>query len=118
MICDKMAMHLYRYQKCIAMKKVIISTLFFLSIAGFASAQSSNKNSEKQVSTSSHKAKKTIHKKPTHSKISTNTAQPDNRKEVMKDGQLATPTGHEATPVNSDQFQSIKDSASKKGKKQ
>jgi hypothetical protein len=102
------------------MKKMIISTLFFLSIAGFASAQSNNtsKNSGKQVATSSHKAKKAVHKKVAASKTSTKTAQPDNRKEFMKDGQLATPTGHEATPVNSDQFQSIKDSASKKGKKQ
>lgn len=100
------------------MKKMIISTLFFLSIAGFASAQSSSKNSEKQVSIFSHKAKKAVHKKVAASKTSTKTAQPDNRKEFMKDGQLATPTGHEATPVNSDQFQSRKDSASKKRKKQ
>lgn len=100
------------------MKKIIISAVLFLSIAGFASAQSSNKNSGKQVSTSSHKAKKAVRKKPDVSKTSTKAAIPDNRKEFMKNGQLATPTGHDATPVNSDQFQGIKDSANKKGKKQ
>ena len=100
------------------MKKIIISTVLFLSIAGFASAQSGDKNPGKQFSTTSHKAKKALNKKLAASKTSTKTAVPDNRKEVMKDGQLATPTGHEATPVNSDQFQSKKDSANKKGKKQ
>jgi hypothetical protein len=100
------------------MKKMIISTVFFLSIAGFALAQSGDRNPGKQVSTSSHKAKKAGHKKVAASKTPTKTAVPDNRKEFMKDGQLATPTGHEATPVNSDQFQSKKDSANKKGKKQ
>jgi hypothetical protein len=41
-----------------------------------------------------------------------------NRKEYVKDGQLATPTGHEATPINSDQYQSPRDSSDKKRKKQ
>lgn len=100
-----------------AMKKIIFSTLFFLSITGFASAQTTSTNrssSTKHVSTSSHKAKKSIAKKS----ATTTTVQPDNRKEYMKDGQLATPTGHQATPVNSDQYQSPRDSANKRRKKQ
>jgi hypothetical protein len=112
-----MAMHLYDSFKCMAMKKIIISTLFFLGIAGFASAQttSTNRNSvTKHISTSSHKAKKPVSKNT----AATITVQPDNRKEYVKDGQLATPTGHQATPVNSDQYQSPKDSSNKKKKKQ
>jgi hypothetical protein len=34
------------------------------------------------------------------------TVEPDNRKEYMQDGQLATYTGHQAAPINSDEFQS------------
>ena len=98
------------------MKKMIISTLFFLSIAGFALAQSNNKNSDKKISTSSHTAKKAVHEKTIASNTPAKTVELDNRKEYMKDGQLATRTGHEATPVNSDQFQSEKGSVKKRKK--
>ena len=97
--------------------KKIISTLLFISMVGFASAQTlSTKRSSNNthVSTSSHKAKKSVAKKTAASTAN----QPDNRKEYMKDGQLATSTGHQATPVNSDQYQSLRDSSSKKRKKQ
>ena len=98
------------------MKKMVILSMFLLNIAGLASAQTSStgKNSNtKHVSTPSHKAKKTATKKSSATKVET-----DNRKEYVKDGQLATPTGHEATPINSDQYQSARDSSNKKKKKQ
>jgi hypothetical protein len=106
-----------------AMKKIILSTIFCVAIAGFASAQTLKSKSSKTTtytSTTSHKAKKQSRKKSS-ARIDTtnNTATiPDNRKEYMKDGQLATRTGHEAAPTNGEQFQSIKDSANKKRKKQ
>ena len=99
------------------MKKIIFSAIIFLGITSFASAQTtsnSRNSSTKHVSTSSHKAKKSSAKK----RSSTKTVELDNRKEYMKDGQLATPTGHDATPVNGEQYQSVRDSSNKKKKKQ
>jgi hypothetical protein len=102
--------------KCMAMKKILFCSLLSLMIAGFASAQSTsrNRNSGKTVSSSPYKPVKTDGKKSASA-----TAIPkDNRKEYVKDGQLATSTGHQATPVNSDEYQSPRDSANKKKKKQ
>jgi hypothetical protein len=99
------------------MKKITVLTLFLLSIAGFASAQTSTSNKSsntKHVASTSHHSKKSPNKKSTAAK----TIDTDNRKEYVKDGQLATPTGHEATPINSDQYQSPRDSSDKKRKKQ
>lgn len=89
--------------------------MFILSLTGLASAQSmsTGKSSNTKHVSSSHKAKKPAGKKSGTSKVET-----DNRKEYVKDGQLATPTGHDATPTNSDQYQAAKDSANKKKKKQ
>lgn len=108
-----------------AMKKIIFSTIFFLAVAGVASAQTSKVSGSKTTtytSTSSHKAKKQPNKKTSTAKIKSSgnsTVVPDNRKEYMENGQLATRTGHEAAPTNGQQFQSLKkDSANKKRKKQ
>ena len=114
------------------MKKIIFPTMIFLSIAGFASAQttSNDRNSStKYISTTSHQAKKAVSKKAGSSKTKkASTAKTrstqrveleksidvNNKKEYMKDGQLATPTGHEAAPINGEQFQSLKDTAKRK----
>lgn len=103
------------------MKKMIVCSVLCLSIGVFASAQttSNGKNSSgRQVSTSSHTAKSSTRKKPGTVMTTTRATLPDNRKEYMKDGQLATPTGHQATPINSDEYQSARDSSRKKRKKQ
>src|SRR5690349_15900035 len=100
-----------------AMKKMLLSTLVFATITTFASAQTrstSRSANKKHVTTAAYNGKKTA----TKNSASTTTKQPDNRKEYVKDGQLATPTGHQATPINSDQYQSPRDSSSKKKKKQ
>ena len=99
-----------------AMKKIILCSVISLMMAGFTSAQttSRSRNSGKTVSSSPYKPLKTDGKKSASA-----TAIPkDNRKEYVKDGQLATATGHQATPVNSDEYQSPRDSANKKRKKQ
>jgi hypothetical protein len=98
------------------MKKIILCSVVSLMIAGFASAQttSRSRNSSKTVSSSPYKPVKTNGKKS----ASATTIPKDNRKEYVKDGQLATATGHQATPVNSDEYQSSRDSANKKRTKQ
>ena len=103
------------------MKKMIVCTVLCLGIAGFASAQTNSSNrvsSGRHVSTSSHTAKRTTTKQTGKITTVTKTTLPDNRKEFMKDGQLATPTGHQATPINSDEYQSPRDSALRKRTKQ
>jgi len=93
-------------------------------ITHFASAQTSGRNSKviSYTSTTSHKAKKQAVKKTATAKIiiTNNSTRviPDNRKEYVPDGQLATRTGHQATSANGDEFVGIKDSANKKRKKQ
>jgi hypothetical protein len=95
------------------MKKILFF-LLSLGIAGFASAQSSVKNTNAtKVSKHSSKPKKAASKKST-----AQTVELDNRKEYTQNGQKATPTGHDASPSNGEQFQSVKDSAAKKRKKQ
>jgi len=84
-----------------AMKKIIVLTLCLLNIAGLASAQTSISYKSfytKHVASTSHHSKKSPGKKSTPTK----TIETDNRKEYVKDGQLAIPTGHEATPINSE----------------
>lgn len=102
------------------MKKIIFSTIFILTIAGFASAQTTKRGNSKTItytSTTSHKAKKPIRKTNT-AKIepvnNSTTVIPDNRREYMQNGQLATYTGHQATPINTDEFQSEKKRAKKR----
>lgn len=106
------------------MKKIFFSVIFCFTMAGFASAQTSKSKSSKTTtytSTTSHKAKKPTRKKAGTARIDAtpnSTTVPDNRTEYMKDGQLATRTGHEAAPTKGQQFHSLKDSANKKRKKQ
>lgn len=123
MILYKMATHLHDLSKCIVMKKIIFSTLFFLCMAGLASAQSDSRNTNtKSVSQTTKRSAR--HRSRTVStsekanatetvsaRTNSKTVIPDNRTEYMQDGQLATYTGHQAAPSNSDEFQS------KKGKK-
>lgn len=89
---------------------------------GVASAQTNKKNSKtiSYTSTSSHKAMKLKANNTRRIEPAGNSARvlPDNRKEYVKDGQLATETGHEAAPTNGEQFQSLKDFARKKTGKQ
>ena len=89
------------------MKKTIFFALFSFAIAGVASAQ--NKRMSRHRNTTNFfadTAKSEITKKEFIKKMEV--IEPDNRKEYMQDGQMATYTGHEATAVNSEQFQSIK----------
>jgi hypothetical protein len=124
-----MAVHLYHHTKYIVMKKIIFSTLFLLSIAGFASAQSDSRNSSRSVSntsTSKHISKASSKTQKTKNNKSTDTQKNStsksivtgNRTEYMQNGQLATRTGHQATPVNSDEYQSVKKTIKKKRSKQ
>jgi hypothetical protein len=119
-----MAMHLYTLTKCIVMKKMILCSVLCLSLAVYASAQTTSRSrnsSGRQVSTSSHTAKRTTYKKEGgETSIATIPMRipVDNRKEYMQDGQLATATGHQATPINSDEYQSPRDSSLRKRKKQ
>ena len=103
------------------MKKIVFSTIVFLSIAGFTSAQSSGNRNTNTTSVSNTSAKgKKVSSQKANSKARkiTDPQVLDNRKEYMKDGQKATITGHDAAPTNGEQFQSLKDSADNKRKKQ
>lgn len=97
-----------------AMKKIIFAALLFMGIQGVAFAQtSSSKNSTSlhtgtvsETSPKTHTAKRYRQPKRIH----------NNRKEYMQNGQLSTYTGHEATPVNTDEFVGIKKHSLKKTK--
>ena len=108
------------------MKKMILPTVCFLIIAGTASAQT--RHSRRRSSTTSSTVTKPIvtNQNETTTVIQPETDNtreartssvriiPDNRKEYMINGQLATYTGHQATPVNSDEFQSLRKDDDKK----
>lgn len=107
------------------MKKIIFSAIIIFCFADVASAQTtsaktSSGSSNTRVSkkfTSSHKAK--ISRTPTSSTAASSKQIkkiPDNRKEYIQNGQLATYTGHQATPTNTDQFVGIKKKPVKKQK--
>ena len=102
------------------MKKMILPTICFLAITVTASAQTRNSRrrgsttsstittSEVNKSTQTATTARPENENTTEVRQSSTTVIPDNRKEYMIDGQLATYTGHEATPVNSDEFQSLR----------
>lgn len=108
------------------MKKMILPTICFLALTVTASAQT--RNSRRRGSTSSsvtttsavnHQTQTATTARPendntTEQRPSSTQVIPDNRKEYMIDGQLATYTGHQATPVNSDEFQSLRKEDNKK----
>lgn len=111
------------------MKKCLFSALFFICMAGLASAQSTSGNTNaRSVSNTSHTkhatkvASKTKKSVATKNSVKTTTAPnstatapiPNNRVEYMQNGQLATVTGHQATPVNSDEYQSGRGKKKKK----
>jgi hypothetical protein len=88
------------------MKKIIFTAFLFMGIAGFAMGQT--KKTTKSKSTN----KSTQHKTSSqgHQAI-------DSSKHYMwKDGQEATPTGHDATGVNGDHARATKDTARKRSK--
>jgi hypothetical protein len=92
------------------MKRVILPLISFLLISGVASAQTLK-------TTKKHKkvlVKKVAKDKPASTSQS---AVPDNRKNYMyPDGQKATPTGHDAAPVNADTYEALDKNSSKKKK--
>lgn len=92
------------------MKRIILAAVFFFSMTGVALAQNSSGNSAGNKSPVSTTVKDNNNKKPIKNAPGQTVGDtiPDNRKEYMQNGQLATYTGHQATPVNSDQYQSKK----------
>lgn len=111
--------------KCIIMKKMILPAVCILMIASTASAQTRNsrrrgREISSTVTTSSvaNEAKNPTIAQPLSdnrraSRQTLITVIPDNRKEFMQDGQLATYTGHQATAINTDEFQSARKSDAK-----
>ena len=92
------------------MKRFILCGLLLtgFAIAGLAQTSGKAKNSSTS-SASVNKSSKT--------KKSTGPVRLNNRKIYRwKDGQKATPTGHEATPSNGSQYSAINDSTRSKGK--
>lgn len=100
-------MHLWDHLKMHAMKKIFFLVLFSFVMAGFASAQTKRMSRHRNTT---HFSADTSKKEIITSQFirKSEAVEPDNRKEYMQDGQLATYTGHEATAINADQFQSIK----------
>jgi hypothetical protein len=98
------------------MKRMIMTVLAIGLVAGAASAQSSSGQSSRSTSVSStgtYKAKKGKKAKKAPSEVL------NNRKTYnWKNGQRATPTGHEAAPLNGS-YQSLKkDTAAVKQKEE
>ena len=104
-------------------KNVLVFVFVFLfGTAGSAFAQTSKNYSEQPDSVRvSVKRSSTTSAEITPVRRRANRVQPaeiDNRKEYMQDGQLATYTGHEATAVNAEQFQSLKKKTDEKREEQ
>lgn len=104
------------------MKKIIFSAIILFGLAVSAQTTSA-KISVKSNSTVSKKSI-SLHKANSEKSSTKRTAKsttqrkkiPDNRKEYMQKGQLATYTGHQATPINTDEFVGIKKKTVKKSK--
>jgi hypothetical protein len=98
------------------MKRMILTVLAIGLVAGAASAQSSSGQSSRSTSVSStgtYKAKKGKKAKKAPSEVLNN-----RRTYHWKNGQRATPTGHEAAPLNGS-YQSLKkDTAAVKQKEE
>ena len=97
------------------MKKILLAAGLFLFV-GFASAQSTQNSKTTNNGTTVHKT--TVHNsKKKSKKAKTVTKKPLNqRKEYQwKNGQEATPTGHEATGVNGGYSAIKKDTTRKNG---
>ena len=108
------------------MKKLFLFAISVLGMAGFAMAQTSGNNSSKNttvVSSGKNHTKSvkhyTKHKKSNKVTSARSTQQLNNRENYQwKNGQEATPTGHDATSSNGDSYVSQKkDSASKSPKR-
>ena len=110
------------------MKKMVLAMVCFLTIAGAASAQTRNSRHRGSAPNSTITTSAVTHPTetatitqpgPDNSREATSTSMtiiPDNRTEYMQDGQLATFTGHEATAVNTDEFQSLRKNDNKRVK--
>ena len=96
------------------MKRMILAAVLAIAITSVASAQTTSGSSQNAGSTKNSTSTSTK-KKSSKSKTPLN-----NRKNYnWKDGQSATPTGHEATPSNGTQYSAIrKDTGSARGKKE
>jgi hypothetical protein len=89
------------------MKRMVIPAAVLLLIAGGATAQSTGGNSSGSTGQSSSTTRTTSKKDKKAKKA--NTVDLNDRKMYKgKDGQRATPTGHEATGTNSESYQSLK----------
>lgn len=85
------------------MKRLILSAIALVFMAGAASAQTSGSNSSRSTSVSSTTAKKNKKDKKAPSEVF------NNRKIYnWQTGQRATPTGYEATPTNGGGYVSLK----------
>ncbi len=86
------------------MKRVILSAAVMLLLAGGVQAQKTEKKVAKKETTTTHKAKAQKAKKSAKAKKAkgvkvTSDALNERRIYKAKNGQRATPTGHEATPT-------------------
>ena len=88
------------------MKRMILCAVLAIGISTLSSAQSGKPSTVKKNSSPATKANSDTVNQPAL----------DNRKEYQwKDGQKATPTGHEATPSNTVEYSTVhKDSATQK----
>ena len=95
------------------MKRILLSTAILIGTGSMASAQTSGGQSGNSPSVSSSTVKPKKGKKATAKKAAPDSL--DNRKTYQwKDGQRATPTGHEATGTGSGYAALKKDTASRK----
>lgn len=91
------------------MKRIILLAGAIIGLAGLASAQSTGSNSSK----ASQEGSETASKKQAKKKASNNKSKNLNDRKIYhwKDGQRATPTGHEATGTGSGYSAIQKDSS-------
>lgn len=100
------------------MKRMIFTSLFITGIILAANAQSSGSNSSKNTTATSNTGSAKTHNK-SRKKISAPTDTINNRVNYQwKNGQKATPTGHDATSTNGDGYASMKKDTAKPRKKQ
>ena len=98
------------------MKRVILSAAVVLLVSGGAMAQSTGGNSSGSAGQSSRTTRTTTTKGKKATKDQT--ADLNNRQIYKgKDGQRATPTGHQATGTNTESYQSLKKDSTKQATK-
>ena len=98
------------------MKRVILSAAVVLLVSGGAMAQSTGGNSSGSAGQSSSTTRSAATKGKKGKKAQTVDLN-DRKIYKGKDGQRATPTGHEATGTNTESFQSLKKDSTKQSPK-